>query len=69
MRETLTRLRSLGWTVAVHNDYKLNNLPMTSWLLTHPNGRWVRGEASSDEEALVTCLREALDTTNLARRE
>ena len=56
----LTHLRALGWSVAVHNDYKSNGLPMTFWLFTHPSGRWVKGEAASDEEALKECLRNAL---------
>lgn len=57
----LTRLRALGWSVAVHNDYKINGLHMTFWLFTHPNGRWVKGEGASDEDALVECLRGALE--------
>ena len=58
--KSLTRLRALGWSVAVHNDYKSNGLPMTFWLFTHPNGLWVKGEAASDEEALEECLNIAL---------
>ena len=58
--ENLTRLRALGWSVAVHNDYKLNGLPMTFWLFTHPNGRWVKGEGLTDEQALAICLGNAL---------
>jgi hypothetical protein len=59
--KNLARLRSLGWSVAVHNDYKINGLPMTFWLLTHPSGRWVKGEAASDEEALEECLANAIE--------
>jgi hypothetical protein len=62
--ENLTHLRSLGWSVAVHNDYKLNGLPMTFWLFTHPNGRWVKGEGPTDNEALVDCLRSALEVAS-----
>ena len=47
--------------MAVHNDYKLNGLPMTFWLFTHPNGRWVKGEGLTDEQALAICLGNALE--------
>jgi len=36
----LSRFRANGWMVAVHNDYMLNGMPMTFWLLTHPSGRF-----------------------------
>ena len=45
-------LRALGWTVAVHNDYRHQGKPHTFWLLTHPSGRWLKGEAPTDTEAL-----------------
>lgn len=45
-------LRLEGWTVAVHNDYRLNGLLHTFWLLTHPDGRYVIGEGRTDREAL-----------------
>ena len=59
MTETLTRLRDMGWSIAIHNDYKLNGLPYTFWLFTHPSGHWVKGEGATDEDALCDCLREA----------
>jgi hypothetical protein len=48
----LLRLRTKGWMVAVHNDYILKGKKMTFWLFTHPDGRYVRGEAETDVEAL-----------------
>jgi hypothetical protein len=45
-------LRAQGFAVAVHNDYRLNGVPMTFWLLTHPDGRYVKGEGKTDAEAL-----------------
>lgn len=48
---TLDSLRSRGWAVAVHNDYRLNGKPHTFWLLTK-GGRCVKGEGETDEEAL-----------------
>lgn len=50
------RLRADGWSVAVHNDYRLNGEAHTFWLWTHPNGRWIKGEGGTDEEALSQCL-------------
>lgn len=54
-------LRAEGWTVAVHNDYRLNGVPHTFWLLTHPDGRYVKGEGRTDAEAL-TAIRLALSS-------
>lgn len=52
----LNELRAQGWTVAVHNDYRLGGEPHTFWLLTHPSGRWIKGEGRTDDEALAQCL-------------
>ena len=51
----LARLRGAGWMVAVHNDYRKDRRSYTFWLLTHADGRWVKGEAETDEEALKMC--------------
>ncbi len=45
-------LRAKGWTVSSHNDYRLKGVPHTFWLLTHPSGRWLKGEGRTDAEAL-----------------
>lgn len=45
-------IRARGWVVAVHNDYQLNGEPHTFWLFTNPDGRWLKGEGRTDEEAL-----------------
>lgn len=50
--EILHDLRASGWMVAVHNDYRLNGKRMTFWLLTHDSGRWIKGEGSTDTDAL-----------------
>lgn len=57
-RDALARLRQAGWTVAVHNDYRLGGQSYTFWLLTHPCGRWVKGEGSTDDGALAECERQ-----------
>ena len=44
-------IRGAGWTVAVHNDYRLNGVPHTFWLFTK-NNRCLIGEGISDVEAL-----------------
>lgn len=49
-------LRQSGWSVAVHNDYRLNGLAHTFWLWTHPNGRWIKGEGLTDKAALAECV-------------
>lgn len=55
----LRALRSDGWTVAVHNDYRLNGEPHTFWLFTHPSGRWLKGEGRTDGIALRSCIVQA----------
>lgn len=59
----LTTIRDLGWSVAVHNDYKLGDKQHTFWLFTNGTGAYVKGEAmqvdgemSMDEKALAMCL-------------
>lgn len=44
-------IRSNGWLVAVHNDYKLNGEFHTFWLFTK-GSCCVKGEGKSDVEAL-----------------
>ncbi len=45
-------LRAAGWSVGIHNDYRLKGVPHTFWLLTHPTGRFLKGEGRTDAEAL-----------------
>lgn len=52
----LTTLRADGWRVAVHNDYRLNGEDYTFWLFTHPDGRWIKGEGRTDNEAILAAL-------------
>lgn len=54
--ELLAELRAKGWMVAVHNDYRLDGEAHTFYLLTHPNGYWIKGEGNSDAEALQEAM-------------
>ena len=56
----LAKLRKAGWSVAVHNDYRLDGEPATFWLFTHPDGRWVKGEGSTDVLALLDVAEEVV---------
>ena len=56
--DILADIRSRHWSVAVHNDYRLNGVYYTFWLLTHPSGRWVKGEGETDLAALTECQRQ-----------
>lgn len=50
----LDALRADGWTVAVHNDYRLGGVAHTFWLFT--KGYYaVKGEGLTDAEALDQC--------------
>jgi hypothetical protein len=53
LESILARLRRTGWMVAVHNDYRLGGKFMTFWLLTHPDGTWIKGEGKTDRAALA----------------
>lgn len=44
-------LRELGWTVAVHNDYRINGEPHTFWLFTKGDFA-AKGEGCDDSVAL-----------------
>lgn len=41
--------------MGVHNDYRQDGIDMTFYLLTHPNGTFVKGEGRSDMDALMQC--------------
>lgn len=51
----LKEIRSRGWLVAVHNDYRLGGEFHTFWLFTSED-RAVKGEGRSDVEALAQVL-------------
>lgn len=55
----LETLRSYGWSVAVHNDYRLHGERFTFWLFTRGT-RCVKGEGRSDAEALKAALADAM---------
>lgn len=38
--------------VAVHNDYRKGKKLFTFWLMTGPNGRFLKGEGATDTIAL-----------------
>ncbi len=45
-------LRTNGWAVAIHNDYRLNGEQHTFWLFANKDGRYLKGEGKTDAEAL-----------------
>lgn len=55
--QMLAKMRHDGWTVAVHNDYRLNGCRSTFWLFTHEaSGRFVKGEGPTDTDAVAAAL-------------
>jgi hypothetical protein len=48
-------IRSRGWQVAVHNDYRMGGQDMTFWGFSRGD-EWVRGEGKTDGEALHSVL-------------
>ena len=58
MSDVLGWLRGDGWSVAAHNDYRQLGQPMTFWLLTNPDGTWLKGEGHTDDEALLSIWRQ-----------
>ena len=64
LREALPDdIRAAGWTVAIHNDYRLNGDPYTFWLFTKDD-RAIKGEGQTDAEALGKVRALLSDTTN-----
>lgn len=57
MKRSLTSmlrlLRENGWRVAVHNDYRQGGSLFTFWLFTHESGRFLKGGAATDEDAVA----------------
>jgi hypothetical protein len=64
MEKILKQIRSMGYLVGVHNDYKLNGQSMTFWLFTHESGHFIKGEGLTDEEALKECKIKILEYSN-----
>jgi hypothetical protein len=60
-------LRAQGWSVAVHNDYRLNGEPHTFWLFTK-DGRAVKGEGRTDADAL-NAIRAALASPSVPQEK
>jgi hypothetical protein len=63
----VAKLRGDGWSVAVHNDYRLNGQPHTFWLFTHANGRWIKGEGKTDADAVTQAAIAADEVTRMAK--
>ena len=59
--ELLKAFRDAGWMVAVHNDYRLQGKSHTFYLFTHPSGIWVKGEAETDQEALMQAIAQTIE--------
>lgn len=55
----LSAMRTDGWAVAVHNDYRLAGKPHTFYLFTHPCGVWAKGEGATDYDALMAAREDA----------
>lgn len=60
LEEMLRTLRDSGWSVAVHNDYRINGESATFWLFTHADGTWKKGEGKTDREAVRAVLGEIM---------
>ena len=58
LENLLKNIRAYGYTVACHNDYRLQGMPYTFWLFTHPDGTWVKGEAPTDVLAVEQVMEE-----------
>lgn len=53
LEELLGSIRLRGWSVAIHNDYRKGGESFTFWLFTHSSGRWLKGEAKCDHDAVT----------------
>ena len=59
--DQLDMLKERGWLIAVHSQHKRDGLPYSSWLFIHPNGRWIKGEGHSDEQAVQNAYAQSLN--------
>jgi hypothetical protein len=60
LEDMLGAMRAAGWTVGCHNDYCVNEKLGTFWLFTHKkSGRFVKGEATTDHDAVFLAVKEA----------
>ncbi len=60
LEDMLGAMRAGGWMVGCHNDYCVNEKFGTFWLFTHKkSGRFVKGEAATDREAVEIAVKEA----------
>ena len=50
--ESPADIRKAGWSVGIHNDYFIKGKFHTFWLFTNKKGRFLKGEGTSDREAL-----------------
>lgn len=57
MTELLDIIRSRGWRVAAHNDYRQDGKDYTFWLFTKGTVAF-KGEGSTDSEALEQVLKQ-----------
>jgi hypothetical protein len=53
---TLAELRGLGWRVAAHYEFELNNQPHTHWLFAHPCNRLIEAQGDVSHEVLILQL-------------
>lgn len=57
LKALLEDIRGRGWSVAVHNDYRLHGQRHTFWLFTcDKRALCAKGEGRTDEEALTQAL-------------
>jgi len=59
LADLLACIRSFGYMVGVHNDYRLEGEVRTFWLFTHPGtGTFLKAEGPTDEEVLWDVIRQ-----------
>ena len=63
LEDTLVELRLMGWRVAAHYEFVLNNQTHTYWLFAHPCNRLIEAQGDASREVLVLqlALGDALD--------
>lgn len=54
----LRLIRERGWSVGAHNDYTMNGIPMTYWLFTGPDDRYIKveGPTAIEQDLLDSVL-------------
>lgn len=60
IEQILDTMLQYGWSVAINNDYYINDKWHTYYLFTHKTGRYIKSEGCSRHDVLASAFEECL---------